>query len=170
MSSHRKRVVAVVVAAVLTVALVVIGVVSVQHAQEARAADPTCTAPLGVGCTSLSLTAVEDAARMNFPEGTVLNWANYTDDTRWRLRAMVQVPAASLDEFLGSLDPAFYPAPAKADQMDATIAQMADFLTTNYGATDVSGAASVAPGVTRNYVVGKYSDGSWLVYMEDTQA
>jgi hypothetical protein len=54
--------------------------------------------------------------------------------------------------------------------MDQTVAGLADFLTTNYGCTDVQGATSIAPGITRSFVVGKYTDGTWLVYVDDVQA
>jgi hypothetical protein len=169
-TSTRRRA-AVALGIVLVLILVVVGTVSIRHAQRARAADPHCTAFLGVGCTGLSLPAVEDAAKMSFPPGSTFAFANYTEDTRWRLRAMVQMPRDSLDNFLGGLDPAFYPnPPASGARMDQTVAELADFLTTNYGCTDVQGATSIAPGITRSYVVGKYTDGTWLVYVDDIQA
>lgn len=167
-TSTRRR--AVVVAALVLV-LVVVGAMSSRHAQEARAADPHCTALLGVGCTGLSLPAVEDAARIDFPPGSTFAFANYTEDTRWRLRAMVQVPPDGLDTFINGLDPAYYPVPPSSGaEMDQTVAELAEFLTTNYGCTEVQGATSIAPGITRNYVVGKYTDGSWLVFVDDIQA
>ena len=84
---------------------------------------------------------------------------------------MVQVPADGLDAFLNGLDPAFYPVPPSSGaEMDQVVAELAEFLTTNYGCTDVQGATSIAPGITRNYVVGKYTDGSWLVFVDDIQA
>ena len=169
-TSTRNRV-AVVLGAVLVLVLVAVSVLTIRQAQQARAADPHCTAPLGVGCTGLSLTAVEEAARMDFPPGSSFAFANYTEDTRWRLRAMVQVPSDGLDAFLGGLDPAYYPVPpASGAEMDQTVAELAEFLTTNYGCTDVRGGTSIAPGITRNYVVGRYADGSWLVFVDDIQA
>jgi hypothetical protein len=169
-TSTRRRA-AVVGGAVLVLVLVVVGVISIRHAQQARAADPHCTAFLGVGCSGLSLPAVEDAARMSFPPGSTFAFANYTEDTRWRLRAMVQVPSDGLDAFLGGLDPAYYPnPPASGAKMDQTVAALADFLSTNYGCTDIQGATSIAPGITRTYVVGKYTDGTWLVFVDDVQA
>jgi hypothetical protein len=169
-TSTRRRA-AIVAGAVLALVLVVVGAISIRHAQQARAADPHCTAFLGVGCTGLSLPAVEDAARMTFPPGSTFAFANYTEDTRWRLRAMVQMPRDSLDAFLGGLDPAYYPQrPTSGANMDQTVAGLADFLTTNYGCTDVQGATSIAPGITRSFVVGKYTDGTWLVYVDDIQA
>ena len=169
-TSTRRRV-AVVVGAVLVLVLVVVGAMSIRHAQRARAADPHCTAFLGVGCSGLSLPAVEDAARMSFPAGSTFAFANYTEDTRWRLRAMVQVPSNGLDAFLGGLDPAYYPnPPASGAKMDQTVAELADFLTTNYGCTDVQGATSISPGITRTYAVCRYTDGTWLVFVDDVQA
>jgi hypothetical protein len=169
-TSTRNRVV-VVLGAVVLLVLVAVSALTIRHAQEARAADPSCTAPLGVGCTGLSLPAVEEAARMDFPPGSSFAFANYTEDTRWRLQAMVQVPSDGLDAFIGGLDPAYYPVPpASGAEMDQTVATLAEFLTTNYGCTEVRGATSIAPGITRNYVVGKYADGSWLVFVDDIQA
>ena len=108
---------------------------------------------------------------MDFPPGSTFAFANYTEDTRWRLRAMVQLPADGHDAFLNALDPAYYPVPPTSGAaMDQTVAGLADFLTTNYGCTDVQGATSIAPGITRNYVIGKYTDGSWLVFVDDIQA
>ena len=159
------------IAVAVLVLVLVVGFFSIRHAQAARAADPGCTAVLGVGCGGLSLPAVEDAARIDFPPGSRFAFANYTEDTRWRLRAMVTVPRDGLDAFLNGLDPAYYPNPPMSGaRMDQTVAELADFLTTNYGCTDVQGSTSIAPGITRNYVVGRYTDGSWLVYVDDIQA
>ena len=170
MNATRNRA-AIVVGAVLVLVLLALATLTIRHAQQARVADPHCTAPLGVGCTGLSLPAVEEAARIDFPPGSTFAFANYTEDTRWRLRAMVQVPADGLDTFLDGLDPAYYPVPPSSGaDMDQVVAELADFLTTNYGCTDVQGATSIAPGITRNYVVGKYTDGSWLVFVDDIQA
>ncbi len=169
-TSTRNRV-AVVLGAVLLLILVAVSAITIRNAQQGRAADPNCTAPLGVGCTGLSLTAVEEAAKIDFPPGSTFAFANYTEDTRWRLRAMVQVPSDGLDAFIGGLDPAYYPVPpASGADMDQTVATLAEFLTSNYGCTDVQGATSIAPGITRNYVVGRYADGSWLVFVDDIQA
>lgn len=155
----------------VVVSLVVAAVASVSHAQAARSAEVGCTAPLGVGCTGLSVPAVEDAARLTFPEGSRLIWANYTDDTRWQLRAMVQVPANQLETFLSSVEPRYYPnAIAAGEEMDATAADLADFLADYYDCTQLQGTTAVQPGITRSFAVGQYSDGSWLVYVQDTQA